>query len=412
MRVEVINTGTELLLGNTINTHLGFLGETLFPLGIRIQRQVCIPDGDEIRVAMEEAIPRSDVILVTGGLGPTSDDITREIVAELFGMELAEDPAITEEIRAYMASRGRDMKPDNRRQAMVPRGAVVLHNPHGTAPGLYFPSDSAERPHVYLLPGPPRELRPMVKELVIPRLRELLGDTNPPKVRGLKFFGVGESEVSFHLEHKLAEIDDLEIGYCARPGEVDLRCIGSEAALDRAQEIATEILPRELFSTDGSTMEEVVVQSLIAKGQVIATAESCTGGFIANRITNVSGASSVLNRSFVTYANEAKAALLGVSEQDLSDHGAVSEPVARQMAEGCVRASGADHALAVTGIAGPTGGTDEKPVGTVFIGIASEEGGNHRAETLLPVREGDVQTNGIAAGARPRATATGVRGIA
>lgn len=374
MRVEVINTGTELMLGQVVNTHLGYFGERLLELGLRISRQVCVPDGDPIREVLVEAVPRCDVILVTGGLGPTSDDITREITAELLGMELALDPDAMAAIEARFAKLGKVPKENNRRQAMVPAGARVMHNAWGTAPGLCFPRDAqAGRPAIFLLPGPPRELQPMFEEQVLPVIKAMLSDAGGtvPEQRSYYFYGIGESDMAAALDPLLGGVPGLELGYCIKNGGVIVRGIGSQEVLRAMDPVVRNAFPSELVSDDGATMEEVVVRLLAARGEWVSTAESCTGGFIAHKLTMVPGSSAVFGRGFVTYANQAKSDLLGVDAALLEECGAVSEPVARAMAEGCLRASGADHAVAVTGIAGPTGGTDAKPVGTVFIGQAT-----------------------------------------
>lgn len=375
MRIEVINTGTELMLGQVVNTHLGYFGERLLELGLRISRQVCVPDGDPIREVLVESMPRCGVILVTGGLGPTSDDITREITAELFGMELELDHQAMAAIEARFAKMGRVPNENNRRQAMVPAGAKIMHNDWGTAPGLYFPRDAeAGRPAIFLLPGPPRELHPMFDEQVLPILKEMMrsGGGEVPEQRGYFFYGIGESDMAAKLDPELDGAEGLELGYCIKNGGVIVRGIGSADVLARMDPVVRAAFPKNLVSDDGSTMEEVVVRMLEKRGEWMSTAESCTGGYIAHKVTMVSGSSGVFGRGFVTYANEAKMELLGVPEGMLEEFGAVSEPVARAMADGCLRESGADHAVAVTGIAGPTGGSAEKPVGTVFIGQASK----------------------------------------
>jgi nicotinamide-nucleotide amidase len=383
MRIDLINTGTELLLGQTLNTHAHWLGSELFQLGLRIQRQTAIPDGEEIRLALLESIPRSDVIVVTGGLGPTSDDITREITSDLLGLPLAQDASVLEHIRAYLARRHRELNANSYRQAEVPCGAEVLVNAFGTAPGLYIPPQSgvipgvARTPHLFLLPGPPRELKPMWRDQVIPKLRTMMAG-EPPQLRNFKLFGLGEAQVAETLEAPMLATGIVEIGYCVRPGEVILRAIGAPAALDACGDLVRGAFGERLFSETDELMEEVVVRQLTKLRQTVATAESCTGGLIAHRLTNVPGASNVFGWGFVTYANAAKEQALGVPAALLEAHGAVSEPVARAMAEGALRSSGADHALAVTGIAGPGGGTPEKPVGTVWIALAS------RAATGVP----------------------------
>lgn len=377
MRVEVLNTGTELLLGSVINTHVRLFAEALFPLGLRIERQVTVPDGDEaIRQALTETFGRADVVLITGGLGPTTDDVTREVVAELLGEELVHDESVMEAIRARFARRNLQMSPRNARQAQRPRDAVVLVNNHGTAPGLYLaprPHRDIVTPHLFLLPGPPRELQPMLAESVMPILQSTLPPQPTVEMRLVRLAGVGESGVEELVGEQLLALG-IELGYCARPGEVDVRTIGTPAVLDEAERIIVEKLGPHIITRDSRTLEKVVVDRLIERGETLAIAESCTGGFLAHRITNVPGASAVFLEGFVTYANAAKERSLGVSPVDLANHGAVSEVVARAMAEGARRFTGADHALATTGIAGPGGGSEAKPVGTVFIALATKLG--------------------------------------
>lgn len=381
MNLEVINTGTELLLGDTINTHAGWIGQAVLPLGLRIARQLAIPDGEIIRQALLETVGRADIVVVTGGLGPTSDDITRELTAELLGMPLQEDPAVTARIAERLARMKREMNPHTHRQTMVPVGATVLHNDHGTAPGLYFPPSPVAAaggvlsPHLILLPGPPRELKPMWENAVDPILRRICqGRTRIRQMKNFRLTGIGETQVSTTVEDPILSLGDVELGYCAKAGEVIVRVIGEPAQLAAAETILCAEFPQQYFSADGSVIELKVVDLLTRLGQTVSVAESCTGGFVTHRLTNVPGASAVLGRAFVTYANEAKRDLLGVPEELLAAHGAVSEEVCRAMAEGCLRASGADHAIALTGIAGPGGGSEEKPVGTVFIGLASRDG--------------------------------------
>lgn len=373
MRVEVVNTGTELLLGKVVNTHAGYFGQELFKLGLRIQRQTTIPDGDEIRVVLQECFPRTDVILITGGLGPTSDDITREVVAEMLGLELILDEFILATINEMFRSRGYTPSKSNDRQAMVPEGAVVLENPNGTAPGLYVPANAeAGSPHLFLIPGPPRELKPMFESLIFPRLAELVGDDAVPESRNFRVYGVGESTLASKLEPLFESIADLELGYCARLGEVDLRLIGTSAAIEAASAVVRSEYAEDIIAESEDTIEEVIQRLLAERGETVSTAESCTGGYIASSITNASGSSCVFRQGYVTYANEAKRDILGVSDEILAQFGAVSNETVTAMAEGCLRVSGADHAIAVSGIAGPTGGTDEKPVGTVHVAIASK----------------------------------------
>ena len=392
MRVEVINTGTELLLGSVLNTHLKFLAESLFPLGLRIQRQVTVPDGPAIAIALREALSCAEIILVTGGLGPTTDDITREITADLLGVELVRDESIMSTIEARFARHGFAMSDRVDRQALRPREAQVLPNDHGTAPGLYFRAradrdrsrwvaESAEGTHsaagdvahIFLLPGPPRELRPMVEDHVVPRLRQLLPARAETVMRIVRVAGLGESHVEERVGAELLQMG-LELGYCARPGEVEVRVIGASVAVDRAADFLRAQLGEHIVSEDDRSLEKVIVDLLTERKETLALAESCTGGSLANRITNVPGASASFLAGFITYANEAKTRALGVDAALIQSHGAVSRNVAAEMAAGARRVTGATHALATTGIAGPGGGTAEKPVGTVYIALATTTG--------------------------------------
>jgi nicotinamide-nucleotide amidase len=369
MRVEVINTGTELLLGQVVNTHVTYLAQSLRGLGLRIDRAVTVPDGVPIAEALEESMSRADLIVITGGLGPTSDDVTREAAAEAFGLELVFHPEILDGIAVKFAARKLQMNELQRSQAMVPRDGVVLENANGTAPGLIVRND---RTVAVLLPGPPGELRPMWEQQALPWLRAHFASRLTPRHElTLRLLGIGETAVQLAVEEKLRELGPLEIGYCARPGEVDLRLIAEEEGLlGRATALARGALGEFIYAENAETMEDMVVKHARAAGKTIATAESCTGGLVAARITNVPGSSEVFRFGWVTYANEAKTAELGLSAELLNRHGAVSEEAARAMAEGALRASGADFAVAVTGIAGPGGGTADKPVGLVWFGLA------------------------------------------
>ncbi|MEQ1752481.1 MAG: nicotinamide-nucleotide amidohydrolase family protein, partial [Prosthecobacter sp.] len=252
----------------------------------------------------------------------------------------------------------------------------VMDNPFGTAPGLYFPAELSHargwNTHFFLLPGPPRELKPMMETLVEPRLRTMLPDGADRRVLYLKITGVGESDIVEKVEKKLEAVPGLTLGYCIRNGDVDVRLSGASETVEIGAAIVREHLGQCILSEDRRIIEEVLVQILTERGQTLATAESCTGGYMASRITDVSGSSRVFGHGFVTYANEAKQKHLGVPAELLAEHGAVSEPVAKVMSEGALRVSGADHALALTGVAGPTGGSDDKPVGTVFVSLASK----------------------------------------
>jgi nicotinamide-nucleotide amidase len=382
INVEVITTGTELLFGSVINTHLAFLGQQLFSLGLRISRQTAVPDGYAIRDAILEAAPRCQLILITGGLGPTTDDITREIVAELAGRPLEYDESIFARIKERFIKRGLRLTDPISRQAYVPRGAQVLPNDHGTAPGLYVPATEA-LPHMILLPGPPRELRPMFEQYASPIIRSLVGTTDLTAII-FRTAGLGESYAQELIGADLAAIKDLELGYCARIGELDLRLVGSLESVLKGAEIVRARLSEHIVSEDGSEMEAIVVRLLTERGATVAVAESCTGGLLANRFTNVPGASAVFLEGNVTYSNAAKTRTLGVPVELLNSVGAVSKEVAQAMAEGARARAGATYALSTTGIAGPDGGTPEKPVGTVFVGLASADGPSQVEKLFFP----------------------------
>jgi len=373
MRVSVLNTGTEILLGDVINTHLSFIAREIFPLGLRVERQLAVPDGSAIREALRENFNRADLIFVTGGLGPTTDDITREITAELLGLDLEFDAALAASITERLTTRGIRLTDRILRQAQVPRGALVLPNENGSASGLYFAAGLnrvVASPHLFLLPGPPRELQPMFRQLVLPLLSKFVRQKEPVVCLNYRIVGMGESYVEEAVGADLLAISGLELGYCARMGEVDLRVIGSVETVEQADAIVRGHLRKFIFSTEREELETIIVRQLEAKKATLAVAESCTGGFLAHRLTNVPGASAVFLAGYVTYSNEAKVAALGVEAAAISEHGAVSESVAGFMAEGARSKSGADFALATTGIAGPDGGRALKPVGTAYVALA------------------------------------------
>ncbi|HEY6169881.1 MAG TPA: competence/damage-inducible protein A [Verrucomicrobiae bacterium] len=397
MNIELINTGTELLLGNVLNTHQQWIGRRLADHGYVVTRQVTVADsGTAIRDAVREALGRADLIITTGGLGPTSDDVTRDLIAELLGLRLSIDPAVLAHVENFFALCKRPMPARCAVQAQVPEGATVLMNQHGTAPGLALEVSptSARRTLLIMLPGPPRELRPMFIEQVLPLVRQKLPLDVAFVCHTLKTTGIGESFVEERIAAPLKHLTDagLELGYCARPGEVDVRVIargcGTEQTANEAEAIIRGQVGEHIFGMDDDQLESVIVRLLTERKQTLALAESCTGGYVANRLTNVPGASAVLLAGLVTYSNESKVKFLSVLAETLDKHGAVSEPTAREMAEGARRATGADYTLAVTGIAGPTGGTPSKPVGTVFIALA----GGGETKVINPVNRYDRET--------------------
>lgn len=381
VRVEVINTGSEILLGLVENTHLGYLSGQLGAIGLAVDRQVTVGDGPEVGPVVREAFARADLVVVTGGLGPTSDDVTRDEVARMLGRPMVYHAEVWEGILERFARRGLTAPEMVRVQAYAPAGAELLPNPYGTAPGLWI--EEGEK-RLVCLPGPPGELRPMVEAEVMPRLRRWVPEGMAWRRKIFRIQGLGESAVQDRIEEKLrAEVPGVEIGYCARSGEVDLRLSSRDGGLvERGAALVRGEFGEAIYAEDGETMEEVVVRRATGAGRRLATAESCTGGLIAHRLTNVPGASAVFLRGWVTYANEAKVEELGVPAQVLREQGAVSEPVARAMALGALERSGADVAVATTGIAGPGGGSEGKPVGLLYLGLARRVGGGVEVEVV------------------------------
>ena len=379
MQIHLVNTGSELLLGRVLNTHQQWICRQLADRGYVVTRQVAIDDsGPSIQQAVRESLAAAELVIVTGGLGPTSDDRTRDLVAELLGRTLREEASVVAQVESFFAARGRPMPASTRVQALVPEGATVLMNAHGTAPGLAMDAPGGRL--LIMLPGPPRELRPMFVEQVVPILTRRFPLDGEFVCRTLKTTGLGESLVEQRIAAPLAALVEagLELGYCARVGEVDVRFTarGAKARelVAEAERITHERLAGMIFGTDDEALESVLVRLLTERKETLALAESCTGGFIAHRITNVPGASVVFFGGLVTYSNEAKQKFLGVRPETLAAHGAVSEATVREMAEGARTRVGTDYALAVTGIAGPGGGTPDKPVGTVWIGLATATG--------------------------------------
>jgi nicotinamide-nucleotide amidase len=378
------------MLGLVQNTHFAYLARKLADLGLEVSRQTTVSDNPaELRAALQEAIARADLLIVTGGLGPTSDDVTRDIAAEILGRKLLVDENVLRAIHARFRLSRRPMPQQVEVQARVPEGAIVLPNANGTAPGLALHSPrsalhaSRSSLLVLLLPGPPRELKPMFEEQAVPIIRDFVGEKNPLVVRILKVAVLGESVVAERVGPLVADLPGVELGYCARPGEVDVRVTVRPSGQSQSKELVAlgeeavarihRALDSAVFGFGEDRMEEIVVRLLVDRRQTVAVAESCTGGFIANRITNVSGSSAVFINGVVTYSNESKTRLLGVSAATLEQFGAVSEPTAREMAEAVRTQSKTDFGIAVTGIAGPTGGTAEKPVGTVFIALSAKD---------------------------------------
>src|SRR5437763_2707468 len=309
MRAIIINTGTELLLGDVQDAHLAFIAREILPLGLRIEERRTVPDTNVIRRTLTELFPRCEILFLTGGLGPTTDDITREMVAQSLGLELHQDAQLLAWLQQRLQLRGIKWSSGIARQADVLAGAQVLPNENGSAPGFYLKPNINARvpsPHVFVLPGPPRELQPMFTKFAMPILKSIIEVPLPIQRRSYNIAGVGESLVENAIGEKVLTIPGIELGYCARPGEVEVRIIGNPNAIRAADAIIRRELGVSIFSDNNEALETVVVTLLKERNETLATAESCTGGLIANQITNVSGASEIFLAGYVTYANSAK----------------------------------------------------------------------------------------------------------
>ena len=388
-KAEVIAVGSELLGTTRLDTNSLFIAGQLSSLGIVLQaKSVVGDDRDAISALSAAALSRADLLILTGGLGPTDDDLTREAVSHLTGRPLEEDLSIAQLIEARFARRGMRMPEVNRRQAQVLRGATVLDNPNGSAPGQWLEHDGKL---IVLLPGPPRELRPMLVSFCENHLQARAGHA---RVYRTSLFVTGRSES--HVEETVQPVysgwrqsdPPIETTILASPGQVELHLsMASEDAdaardvLARANQQLAGLLGRDVFSTDGRAMEEIVGALLRERSLTIAAAESCTGGLMMARLTDVPGSSAYVVGGVVSYSNDLKTGLLNVPDRLLREHGAVSEPVAMSLAEGVKGLTGAHVAVSITGIAGPDGGTPDKPVGTVSIAVVGETGRPH-ARTL------------------------------
>lgn len=376
---EILAVGTELLTPHRIDTNSLYLTQQLNDVGIDVRAKGIVGDDPrDLADRLRQALASADLVVTTGGLGPTSDDLTREIAAEVLGLELIEQPELVQSIERRFERRGLRMPDANRRQAAVPRGATVLANPNGTAPGLWMPA--GERVLV-LLPGPPREMQPMFERAVAPLLSARTGKRRVYR-RVLKIAGRAESHVEEIAQPIYARLgageQPIQTTILASPGLIELHLSGRgedgeaiEHALDNGvRQLATALGPA-VFSTDGRSLEEVVAGLFIEHGLTLAVAESCTGGLLSGRLTDVPGSSAWFVGAVVAYANEIKVQALGVPDSLIEAHGAVSEPVGRAMAEGVRSIFKAGVGVGITGIAGPSGGTPEKPVGTVVIAVST-----------------------------------------
>ena len=371
MTVELISVGTEILLGNIVNTNAAYLAEQCAVLGLSCFYQTVVGDN-EARLAqvLETALGRSDIIILSGGLGPTRDDLTKETAARVMGKELHMDEHSRKRIEDFFTKRGLELTDNNWKQAMVPEGAVVIDNDNGTAPGIIIES---EEKRVILLPGPPGELIPMFESAIYPYLSK--AEPGVIYSQTVKLCGIGESKAETMVADLIAEQGNPTIAPYAKIGEVHLRITAKASAEKEAKKLIKPVVKElknrfgmNVYTTEENvTLEQAVVDLLLANKLTVTTAESCTGGLLAAKLTGVPGVSEVFKSGQVTYSNQAKHRLLGVKKHSLGKHGAVSENVAKEMAKGAAVSSRADVAVAITGIAGPDGGSPEKPVGLVYI---------------------------------------------
>ncbi len=373
---ELLAVGSEILLGNIVNTDSQYIAQELSTLGINVYFQTVVGDNPErLRSAVEIAASRSDIIITTGGLGPTSDDLTKETVAACFGKKLVFFPEEAEKIKAMFRRLGK-MTENNLRQAMLPEGCTVLENTCGTAPGCAF---RAEGKLVIMLPGPPRECKPMFDKAVRPILSELYGGCLVS--RNVRVFGLGESAMEAALYDLILNSTNPTVAPYAKTGEAMLRVTARaetpEEAYAMTEPVIRQIydtLPDCIYGVDCDSLEQRALELMLEKGLTFSAAESCTGGLVSKRVTDVAGSSGAFLGSVVSYSNDVKVNVLGVDPNDLASYGAVSEPVALQMARGARRVTGSDISVGITGIAGPASDGSDKPVGLVFVALDSDSG--------------------------------------
>jgi nicotinamide-nucleotide amidase len=378
MNVELITIGDELLLGLTIDSNAAWLARELATIGVRVTWRTTVGDiAGDIAAAVRQALDRSGAAITTGGLGPTADDLTKPTIAEVFGRSMHFDEELWEGLKRIWRERGRpgELPEANKQQVMIPDGATILRNRHGTAPGIWL--EDERRRWIAMLPGIPREMRGLANDEVLPRIRTRMGDAQTA-LRSLtvRTTGIAESQLPSLLGEYAVEIEGMRVSYQPSPSGVDIRLTISgvtpaEAAerLRRAGEIVRQRIGDRVYGADGDDMAAVALQVCRARGWRVAVAESCTGGLLGERLTNIPGASDTFLGGIIAYDNAVKEGLLGVPRAELLAHGAVSERVAAAMAAGARTSTGADVGLAITGIAGPDGGTPEKPVGTVWVAV-------------------------------------------
>jgi nicotinamide-nucleotide amidase len=378
MDAEIIAVGSELLTPLYLDTNSLFLTERLNSLGIEVRFKTVVGDrADDLATVLKEALSRSSLIILTGGLGPTEDDLTRRVVSEVLGRSLREVPEIRRQIEERLARLGRPLAENNLRQAMIPEGAAWLENEHGTAPGIWIEHD---RNVLVLLPGPPGELEAMFDAACVPRLAQA-SQGQRIKTRVYKVVGLPESEVDKRAAAAYKAYQNPTTTILAKPGAIEIHLRARAPSDEEADALLAELgdqielaLGEYVFSTQGEPLEEVVGMYLVMRQKTLAVAESCSGGLLAERLTRYSGSSNFFLGGAICYSNVLKTKLAGVPTTLIEEHGAVSQPVAQAMAEGIRARTGASIGVGITGIAGPTGGSREKPVGLVFIALADERG--------------------------------------
>ena len=378
MQIELLTIGDELLLGFTVDTNAAYLARALAAIGVEIVHRTTVgDDAEKIAAAVSEAIERTGAVITTGGLGPTADDRTRPVIATLFGRELVLDESIVAQIEArFWRMTSAKMPQTNIVQAMVPAGARVLENHHGTAPGLWI--EDAQGRWVAMLPGVPREMRGLTQDSILPILRERIGAAPVAIVsRTIRTTGIGESALAERLGELGKSVDGMPLAFLPGWAGVDLRLTSrtlppdeATRALDSAERMLRDVAGPVVYGTESDDLTELILDMCRERGLHIATAESCTGGLLGARLTAIPGSSDVYHGGVIAYDNSVKTKLLGVSDVTLRERGAVSEQAAREMAEGCAKSLGAQIGVGITGVAGPGGGTEEKPVGTVWIAVS------------------------------------------
>ncbi len=378
IQAEIINIGDELLIGQVINTNASFMAEQLNLAGIRVNRITAIADTEEaIKNAINQAFERSDIVISTGGLGPTKDDITKKVLCEYFDDTLIMNQEVLEHVATFFKNRNHALSEVNRQQAMVPSRSKIIYNQNGTAPGIWFEKEGKV---LISTPGVPFEMKAMLTDTIIPKLRDHYNIKTKICHRTILTSGVGESVLAEKIESWSRNLGEIKLAFLPQPGIVRLRLslISSDNA-DADKKIKEQIdklyklIPDLIFGEETQTLEEICGTLLKTHNKSMSTAESCTGGYISHLLTSIAGSSNYFKGNITSYSNTAKIELLGVSELELEKHGAVNKEVVEQMAQGARKALHSDYAIATSGIAGPGGGTEEKPVGTVWIAVSSSK---------------------------------------